>query len=114
MPESKIRIETESATKLDRIIHEPARFAILAILSSVENADFLYLMNQIGLTWGNLSSHLTKLESVDYITVEKGYLGKKPRTVLRITRQGRIAFTEYRRNMRNLLELPEDRKSMSR
>jgi len=104
VPENKVQAESESTGKLDRIIHEPARFAILAILNSVENADFLYIMNQIGLTWGNLSSHLNKLEAVDYITAEKGYLGKKPHTVLKITGRGRDAFAEYHQKMQTMLD----------
>ena len=109
MPKQENEAGTETAGKVDRIIHEPARFATLAILNSVESADFLYLMNQIGLTWGNLSSHLTKLEVAGYITIEKGFLGKKPHTTLKITKQGQAAFAEYRRNMQSLLDSMTDK-----
>lgn len=81
---------------LDRVIHEPARLMILAHLYVAEQADFLYLLRQTRLTQGNLSSHIAKLESAGYVAVEKTFEGKVPRTVLRLTRGGRKAFTEYR------------------
>ena len=92
----------------DRLIHEPSRFMILAHLYVVESADFLFLMRQTGLTWGNLSSHLSKLEAVGYVAIEKEFLGKKPHTMLRITDDGRVAFQGYRQNMKQVLdELPD-------
>ena len=94
--------------KIDRLIHEPARFMIMAYLYVVESADFLFLMRQTGLTWGNLSSHLSKLEAAGYVAIKKEFLDKKPHTVLRLTRDGRAAFEEYRKNMKQVLgELPE-------
>jgi DNA-binding MarR family transcriptional regulator len=68
----------------------------------VENADFLYLMNQLGLTFGNLSSHMTKLEEAGYINVEKEFVDKKPVTRLSLTEEGRAAFSDYRERMRHL------------
>ena len=92
---------------VDRLIHEPSRFMIMAHLYVVESADFLFLMRQTGLTWGNLSSHLSKLEAVGYVAIEKEFLGKKPHTMLRITDDGRVAFQGYRQNMKQVLdELP--------
>ena len=79
---------------VDRLIHEPKRFMIMAHLYVVESADFLFLMKQMGLTWGNLSSHLSKLENAKYVKIEKGFLGKKPHTMLKITEEGRSAFQE--------------------
>ncbi len=89
---------------IDRLIHEPARLLILGYLYVVESADFLFLMRQTGLTWGNLSSHLSKLEAAGYVEIEKGFKGKKPHTMLRLTDEGRTAFDSYRRNMRQVLE----------
>ena len=88
---------------LDRLIHEPARLMIVAILSSVESADFLYLKRAAGLTKGNLSSHLSKLEEAGYITIEKTYQGKIPLTVCRLTEQGRQAFSAYRAQMQHFV-----------
>jgi DNA-binding MarR family transcriptional regulator len=90
--------------QIDRVIHEPARLLILAYLSVVESADFLFLMNQTNLTRGNLSSHLSKLEAAGYIEIKKEFVEKIPRTLLRISEQGRKAFLEYRRNMRQVLD----------
>jgi DNA-binding MarR family transcriptional regulator len=89
---------------LDRLVHEPARLAILAHLYVVEDADFLFLMRQTGLTQGNLSSHMTRLEAAGYLEVEKGFEGKRPRTVLRLTTAGREAFGEYAERMRGALD----------
>jgi len=90
--------------EIDRIIHEPARLLILAYLSVVESADFLFLMNQTKLTRGNLSSHLSKLETAGYVEIKKEFIDKIPRTLLALTEQGRIAFHEYRRNMKQVLD----------
>jgi DNA-binding transcriptional ArsR family regulator len=89
---------------IDRLIHEPARLMILAILYVVESADFLFLMRQTGLTRGNLSSHISKLESAEYIDVKKEFVGKIPHTLLRLTARGREAFETYRQSMIGVLE----------
>jgi DNA-binding MarR family transcriptional regulator len=81
-----------SLTELDRVIHEPARLTILVHLYVAEKADFLYLMRQTGLTGGNLSSHISKLESFGYVAVDKSFEGKIPRTTVGLTEQGRRAF----------------------
>jgi DNA-binding MarR family transcriptional regulator len=81
---------------LNRVIHEPARLAIVAMLWVVDEADFLYLLNETGLTKGNLSSHLAKLEAEGYVEVEKTYRQKIPLTICRLTRSGRQAFEHYR------------------
>jgi len=70
--------------KIDRLIHEQARLMIMAYLYVVESADFLFLMHQTGLTHGNLSSHMRKLEAADYIEVVKEFVDKKPHTMLRL------------------------------
>ena len=93
---------------IDKIIHEPARLLILAYLYVVESADFLFLERQTGLTRGNLSSHIGKLETAGYVEVEKTFVDKIPRTLLRLTTQGRKAFRAYRNQMKQVFEdLPE-------
>ena len=81
--------------EIDRIVHEPARLAVMAVLYVVESADFIFLVNQTGLTWGNLSAHMSKLEEAGYIEVEKTFKGKRPNTTLRLTTSGREAFRVY-------------------
>jgi DNA-binding MarR family transcriptional regulator len=88
---------------LDRVIHEPARLLIVALLSAVKEADFLYLLRETKLTKGNLSSHLNKLEESGYIVVEKTFRGKIPLTLLRLTPRGKSAFEDYRKRMNGLL-----------
>jgi DNA-binding transcriptional ArsR family regulator len=98
----------QSVADIDRLIHEPARLIILAVLSVVESADFLFLVRQTGLTWGNLSSHLGKLEAAGYVDIEKQFKGRKPHTMLHLTERGRAAFREYRQSMKQVLDdLPE-------
>lgn len=89
---------------LDLTLHAPARLMILAMLHVVEEADFTFLMNQTGLTRGNLSTHLSKLEEDGYIDVKKRFVGKKPRTLIRLTKRGRSAIKNYRRNMRQVID----------
>ena len=80
----------------------------MAHLFVVETADFLFLQRQTGLTWGNISSHLRKLENSGYVTVKKEFIDKKPHTTLKLTEEGRAAFKEYRKNMKQVFEdLPE-------
>ena len=74
---------------LDRLIHEPARLAILTIISSVRAADFVFLQRATGLTQGNLSSHLTKLEDAGLVKIEKSFVGKRPNTSAALTPVGK-------------------------
>jgi DNA-binding MarR family transcriptional regulator len=90
--------------ELDRLVHEPARLAVMALLYVVESADFTFVMNQTGLTWGNLSAHLSKLEEAGYLEVAKTFKDKRPNTNMRLTEQGREAFREYGRKMRQLFK----------
>jgi DNA-binding transcriptional ArsR family regulator len=85
--------------ELDRVIHEPARLTIVAILSAVESADFLYLLRETGLTRGNLSAHLSKLEDAGYVSIEKTYRGKLPLTLCRLTQSGHAALKQYRQQL---------------
>ena len=89
---------------IDRLIHEPARLALMSLLYVLDSADFLFLMNNTGMTQGNLSSHISKLESGDYVIVTKKFLGKRPHTMLSLSEKGRKAFESYQVIMRNYFE----------
>ena len=89
--------------ELDRVIHEPARLTIVSLLFLSKEADFLYLQHETGLTKGNLSSHLARLEESGYVTIEKTYRGKLPLTVCSLTETGRKAFQNYRKTVRRAL-----------
>jgi len=99
-----MRSDLSSLTNVDRLIHEPARLMIVAILYAVENADFLYLQRETELTKGNLSSHLSKLEQAGYVEIEKTYRGKIPLTVCRLTDEGRQAFENYRQQLKDFVD----------
>ena len=96
--------DLRSLSDVDRLIHEPSRSIILAILSAVESADFLYLQRETGLTKGNLSVHLSKLEEAGYVNIEKTYRGKVPLTLCRMTDPGRNAFETYRKQLKQFVE----------
>ena len=80
--------EPDDELILDRLIHEPGRLAILTVLSSVRDADFVFLQRTTGLTKGNLSSHLTKLEEAGLVEIEKRFILKKPNTKVTVTAVG--------------------------
>jgi DNA-binding transcriptional ArsR family regulator len=88
---------------VDRVIHEPARLTIVALLSGAKEVDFLFLLRETGLTKGNLSSHLVKLEESSYIEIDKTFRGKIPLTLVRLTAKGRSALQAYRKTMNGLL-----------
>ena len=87
----------------NRLVHEPGRLAVLAVLNAVEEADFQFLLNQTELTRGNLSSHTAKLEAAGYVDIEKTFVGKIPRTVYRLTPEGQDALEAYRQHMASVL-----------
>ena len=89
---------------LDRVIHEPARLMLVALLSSVESADFLYLLKESDLTKGNLSVQLSRLEEAGYVEMEKTFRGKIPHTEYRLTPKGRSAFDQYRKSLGSILD----------
>ena len=95
--------DLRSVTALDRLIHEPARLLIVTILSTVASADFLFLQRETGLTKGNLSAHLSKLEEAGYVKIEKTFKGKLPLTVCSLTLIGQKALTEYRRQVQDFM-----------
>ncbi len=88
-------MKTDSILSLDPVIHAPIRLAILSILITVESADFNYLKEATGTSDGNLSTHLSKLESSGLIEISKTFKGKKPHTSCRMTENGRSAFLAY-------------------
>jgi DNA-binding transcriptional ArsR family regulator len=94
--------DLEPIADIDRLIHEPARLMILAQLYVVESADFLFLTRLTGLTPGNLSSHMSKLEDAGYVEVIKEFVDKKPHTMLRLTGEGRDAFKAYVESMKQV------------
>jgi DNA-binding MarR family transcriptional regulator len=95
--------QIQTIAELDRVIHEPGRLMIVALLSAVNQADFLYLQHETGMNKGTLSSHITRLEQAAYVEVEKTYRGKVPQTLLRLTKTGRKAFEQYRSNLKKAL-----------
>ena len=101
MPVNK---DLQPIADLDRAIHSPARLMILAYLAAVDSAGFIFLMNQVGLTRGNLSSHLNTLEEAGYIAIQKEFVEKVPRTIIRLTDEGRNAVQNYREQMRAIID----------
>ena len=103
MPSSEPNIKD-----VDRLIHEPSRLMIMAQLYVVQSADFTFLLHQTEMTPGNLSAHLSKLEKAGYIEVTKEFIERKPHTALALTKKGRDAFKQYRRDIKQIYErLPE-------
>ena len=94
----------QSIGDVNKLIHEPARLMIMAYLYVVESADFLFIMRQTGLTKGNLSSHLSKLEAGGLVDIKKEFVGKIPRTFLSLSDQGRTEFDRYQQQMKQFLE----------
>lgn len=94
----------ETIADIDRIVHSPPRLMIMAYLAAVDSADFIFLMNQVRLTRGNLSSHLNTLEEAGYVDIQKEFVEKVPRTLIRLTEVGRNAIQTYREQMRTVID----------
>ncbi len=94
----------ENIKGINKLIHEPARMSIMAILSACDFADFKFLESSTGLTPGNLSSHLTKLEKAGYVLIEKSFRGKVPATTAKITREGSKEFNSYIKRMKSMMK----------
>ena len=106
MPEKKD--ELHPLADIDKIIHAPARLMVLTYLYVVDRADYVFLTNLTGLTWGNLSTHVGKLEEAGYIEIEKKFVGKKPHSMVKLTKEGREAFKAYKNQMQQVLnDLPD-------
>jgi DNA-binding MarR family transcriptional regulator len=101
---SEDQFELTDLIEVDRIIHEPARAAILAVLMGVESADFKFLLEMTQLTKGNLSVHAKKLQEADYIRIEKSFLNNYPHTEYRLTKKGKTAFRAYIKRLKWLTE----------
>src|SRR5258708_10348201 len=97
---NKMSKKIQQLAEIDRVIHEPARLMIAALLDAVDEADFQYLHQTTGLTKGNLSVHLSKLEEAGYVAIEKTFRGKYPLTVCRLTGSGKDALCSYRELIR--------------
>lgn len=90
---------------LDKVIHEPARLLIMTHLFVVSDADFVYLKRATGMTAGNLSTHLSKLEAAGFVKITKTFRGKKPHTTLKLTPKGRTAYKNYRKNILKMIDI---------
>ena len=100
--------ELHPLADLDRVIHSPARLMMMTYLYVVESVDFIFLMRLTGLTWGNLSSHLSILEETEYVNIEKNFIQKKSHTIVNLTDKGRQAFREYKQVLLQVLtDLPD-------
>jgi DNA-binding MarR family transcriptional regulator len=94
--------------EIDRVIHTPARLMVMTYLYVVDSVDYVFLMHLTGLTWGNLSSHLSTLEEAGYVEIEKEFVDKKPHTMIHLTEEGRAAFRAYKQKMQQVLDdLPD-------
>lgn len=100
--------ELHPLADIDQVIHAPARLMVLTYLYVVESADYVFLIRLTGLTWGNLATHLGKLEEAGYVAISKEFVGKKPRSTISLTAQGRSAFKAYKQRLRQVLDdLPD-------
>jgi DNA-binding MarR family transcriptional regulator len=93
---------------IDPLIHSPARLRVMTYLYVVDSLDFVYLKRVTGMSWGNLSTHLTKLEEGGYVKLSKSFEDKKPKTMIELTLDGRNAFRRYKDDMQEALgNLPD-------
>ena len=100
--------ELHPLANIDHVIHAPARLMMMTYLYVVESVDFIFLMRLTGLTWGNLSSHLSTLEKSEYVNIEKKFIQKKSHTMVSLTEKGRQAFKEYKQGLLQVLtDLPD-------
>lgn len=101
--------ELKEVANLDQVIHTPARLMTVMLLNQVNSLDFIRLMNLTDLTWGNLSTHLSKLEEAGYVMITKTFKGKRPQTLISITESGRQAYLQWGRQI--IKALPQNVKS---
>ena len=100
--------ERHPLADLDKVIHSPARLMVMTYLYVVDEVDYVYLTHLTGLTWGNLATHIGKLEEAGYVEVKKTFVDKKPYSVIRLTKAGQQAFKTYKDQMQQVLgDLPE-------
>ena len=101
MPAQNIQLEFD----IDLVIHEPARLKIITYLTLVESADFVFLISRTGLTMGNFSTHMSKLQKAGYIEVQKSIKDNRSHTLLSLTETGKLAYKKYREVMQGILGL---------
>ncbi|MGD8456023.1 MAG: transcriptional regulator [Anaerolineales bacterium] len=100
--------ELHPLADIDRVVHAPARLMVLTYLYVVEKADYVSMTHLTGLSWGNLSTHVNKLEEAGYVEIEKKFVGKKPHSILMLTKEGRTAFKAYKKRLSQVLDdLPD-------
>lgn len=97
-------MEIKIYDQIDRLIHEPARLVIMTALYVIEEGDMVFLKEQTKLSWGNLSVQIRRLKEARYVKVKKEFLENKPHTVVRLTQEGRAAFENYRKQIKNILK----------
>lgn len=97
--------DVHPSTLLDDTIHQRVRLGLLAVLTEADSADFTYLRDRLGLTDGNLARHLQVLEDAGYVAIEKTYEGRRPKTWIHATRQGRKAFAAHLSTLQALIDL---------
>ena len=100
------KMESHTLSDIDQLIHAPARLMLMTYLYVVDSADFVFLKRLTNLSWGNLSTHLKRLEEAGYVALDKSFKGKKPHTMVRMTEDGRAAFSQYKSRMQEVLEGP--------
>jgi DNA-binding MarR family transcriptional regulator len=101
-------LELKQLADIDPLIHSPARLMVLTYLYVVDSIDFVFMKRVTGLSWGNLSTHLTKLEEAGYVEMEKTFQDKKPNTMIQMTDKGRQAFRDYKEGLQKVLgNLPD-------
>lgn len=106
--DQKEEVDLHPLLDIDQMIHSPARLMVLTYLYVVESADFIFLTRLTGLTWGNISTHLAKLQDAGYVTIEKTFKGRKPHTIIHLSAKGRTAFKKYKKSMQKVLDdLPD-------
>ena len=106
--EAEKSLQADPLADIDPLIHAPSRLRVMTYLYVVDSIDFVYLKRVTGMSWGNLSTHLTKLEEGGYISLRKSFQDKKPKTMIKLTEEGRQAFRHYKDDMQQALgNLPD-------
>lgn len=99
-------------SEIDRVIHEPVRLQIMSVLTGVDRADFTFMLTTLGLSKGNLSSHIERLESVGYVKVHKSFSGKMTLTEYSLTKKGKRALDHYWNALDQIRASPQARKAV--
>ncbi|AUD65614.1 hypothetical protein BK011_07870 [Tenericutes bacterium MZ-XQ] len=100
---SRIKQINNGVSEIDKVLHSPLRLNIVLILDELEYCDAVFLVNQLNISWGNLSTHLNVLVNEKYVSSEKKFIEKKPKTILSITQLGIERLQSYKQNMTNLI-----------